>query len=73
MESGKFSYSDIELLYKYLEKNCKGAYVRFAINHSGTLEIQTKTKFEEDVKITIFQEETKLFAKITKEERLTNE
>lgn len=71
--TGRYSYQDMKLLFNYLEKHCEGSYVRFSISHTGTLEVQTKTKFEQDIKITIFQEETRMFPIITREERLTND
>lgn len=73
MNSGRYSYQDMKLLFNYLEKHCEGSYIRFSISHIGTLEVHTKTKFEEDVKITIYEEGTQLFARITKEERLLND
>lgn len=70
MTNGRYSFQDLELLFTYLKKNCEGNLVRFSIEINGTLTVSTKTKFDDDVKINIYDESTQLFPKIIKEDRL---
>jgi hypothetical protein len=67
----KIKYDDILKVTKYLEENCKMSPVYVEINETKTRLIFNVTNtFGEKLKITLYDEEYYMNAKITKEENL---
>lgn len=52
----KLSYSNFELLNKYIEKKAKGADLTLSVTHQGQLEVKLSNTAQEQVIITLFED-----------------